>query len=145
MLLEQVVETSRRISATSKRLEKIDLLATLLKQLQPEEVEIVVAVLSGRMRQGRIGVGYETLQSAAASPAGIPGIDIAGLDRVLQSIASSEGPGSERTRIELLHDWLERATASEQGFLGGLLVGELRQGALEGIMLEAVAKASGVP
>jgi DNA ligase-1 len=146
MLLEQVVEASRRISGTSRRLEKIEILADLLRQLHPEEVEIVVAILSGRMRQGRIGVGWETVQtSAAAAAAAAPSLEVVDLDRALEAIAASEGPGSERRRIELLHHLLERATAAEQRFLGGMLVGELRQGALEGIMLESVSKAAGVP
>src|SRR5882724_7179901 len=69
MLLAQVVDTSRRITETSKRLEKIDLLATLLKQLAPQEIEIVVAFLSGRTRQGRIGLGYGALRDASAPAA----------------------------------------------------------------------------
>jgi DNA ligase 1 len=145
MLLAEIVEASRRITETSKRLEKIALLADLLRRLRPDEIEIVVAYLSGRMRQGRIGAGYRTIQAAASEPAGNASLDVLDLDRAFQTIASAEGPGSEGRRIALLHETLARATAPEQQFIAGLIHGELRQGALEGIMLEAVAKASALP
>jgi DNA ligase-1 len=139
MRLAQVVDTSQRITETSKRLQKTGLLATLLKQLRPEEIEIVVAFLSGRTRQGRIGVGYNTIREASAPPAETPTIELIDLDQTFQSIAST---GREKGR--LLHDLLARATQAEQQFITGLILGELRQGALEGIMLEAVAKAAGI-
>ena len=145
MLFAGVVETSRRVAGTSRRLEKVDLIAALLGQLDPEEVEIVVAFLSGYTRQGRIGIGYATLQAAAAEPAAGPALEIHELDRGLTELASVQGAGSERRRRELLHAILARATAPEQQFLSGLLLGEIRQGALEGIMIEALAKAARIP
>ncbi|HEV3200165.1 MAG TPA: ATP-dependent DNA ligase [Bryobacteraceae bacterium] len=144
MLFAAVVDTSRRVSETSRRLEKIDLLATLLRQLDPEEVEIVVAFLSGYTRQGRIGIGYATLRAAAAEVAETSALPIHELDRALTELAAIEGGGSEGRRRALLHGLLARATAQEQQFLGALLLGEIRQGALEGIMVEALAKASGI-
>ena len=144
MLLASVVETSRRVADTSKRLEKIALLATLLRQLSPEEIEIVVQFLAGQTRQGRIGVGYAALRDARQSPALNPSLEIMEVDRVLQSITEASGSGSQRMRLEILQAMFARATELEQHFLTGLLMGELRQGALEGIMLEAVAKASGI-
>ncbi len=143
MLFSRVVETSQRVADTSKRLDKIELLATLLAQLEPEEVEIVVAFLSGATRQGRIGIGYATLQSAA-SPSESATLEIREIDRILGSLASVQGRGSEGERRERLHSLFAAATNAEQRFLTGLLVGELRQGALEGIMIEALAKASKV-
>jgi len=145
MLLAEVVETSRRISETRKRLEKTELLSNLLRKLRAEEVEIVAAYLSGRMRQGRIGAGYRAIQEALAAPAAEARLDVLDLDRTFQAIAETDGAGSEARRVELLHECLARATAAEQQFITGLIHGELRQGALEGIMLEAVAKASGLP
>jgi DNA ligase-1 len=145
MLLAEVVETSRRISGTSKRLEKIALLSELLCKLRENEIGIVVAYLSGRMRQGRIGAGYRTIREAVATPAEQATLNILDLDRTFQSVAEAEGPGSEARRIGLLHETFARATAIEQQFVTGLIGGELRQGALEGIMLEAVAKASRLP
>src|SRR5262249_43966612 len=134
MLLASVVETSRRMAATSKRLEKIDLLAALLRQLHADEVETVAAFLSGRTRRGRIGVGYSTMRDANASPAQQPSLEIIETDRALQAIADSKGPGSERQRGSLLNHLFARATEEEQQFLRGLIAGELRQGALQGIM-----------
>jgi DNA ligase-1 len=145
MLLASVVETSRRVAETSKRLEKIDLLATLLRQLDPEEVETVVAYLSGYIRQGRIGVGYATIQAVVAEPAEPAALEIHEIDRALAELIAVSGRGSEGRRRELLHSLLARATKPEQDFLIRLLLGEIRQGALEGIMLEAVAKAATIP
>jgi DNA ligase-1 len=145
MLLAAVVETSRRVAETTKRLEKVDLLARLLKQLHPEEVEIVVAFLTGRTRQGRIGIGYGTIRDAKGSPAPEPSLEVAEIDRTFESITKIQGSGSQRQRLELLSGMFARATEPEQQFLVGLLMGELRQGALEGIMVDAVAKASGIP
>ena len=144
MLLANVVETSRRVAETSKRLEKIGLLATLLRQLGPEEIEIVVHFLAGQIRQGRIGIGYAALREVRNSPASHPSLEILDIDRMLESILKTSGGGSERRRLELLQSMFVRATEPEQQFLAGLLMGELRQGALEGIMLEAIAKASGI-
>src|SRR5579883_2879788 len=141
MLLSTVVETSQRIAATSKRLAKIDLLAALLKQLHGEEIDAVVSFLSARTRQGRIGVGYAAIREAAADPAGSPTLEVLYLDRAFAEIAATRG---SRARIDLLRTLFARATKPEQDFLTGLLGGELRQGALEGIMIEAVAKAAGL-
>jgi DNA ligase-1 len=144
MLLAKVVDTSRRVADTTKRLEKIDLLATLLKQLVAGEIETVVAFLSGRVRQGRIGVGWATLREAAAPAALEPSLEIRDVDHALDSLAAVQGPGSEQQKRALLHSVLARATDAEQAFLTGLLLGEIRQGALEGLMLEALAKAASV-
>ncbi len=144
MLLAEVVETSRRITATAKRLEKIDLLARLLKQLHPEEIETGVAFLSGYTRQGRIGIGYATLRASLATAAQTAFLEVLEVDRMLGELAATSGSGSEARRRNLLSALFSRATQPEQQFLSGLLMGELRQGALEGIMFEALAKASGV-
>ncbi len=142
MLLATVVETSRRVTETSKRLEKIDLLARLIRQLGPEEIEVVVLFLSGQTRQGRIGIGYAALREARHAPAAAPSLEILDVDATLTSITATSGSGSQRRRAELLESMFSRATEAEQNFLMGLLSGELRQGALEGVMAEAVAKAA---
>jgi DNA ligase 1 len=144
MLLSEVVETSGRVAETSRRLEKTDQLAALLRALDPEEVEIVVAFLSGYARQGRIGVGWATLRAAAAPPVETARVEIREVDRTLASLATVQGRGADRQKRELLQALYARATQTEQTFLTGLLLGEIRQGALEGVMLEALAKASGV-
>ena len=144
MLLGAVVETSRRVADTSKRLEKIGLLAALIRQLRPEEIGIVVPFLAGQTRQGRIGIGYATLRDARSSPASQASLEVIEVDRILQALTEVSGSGSQSRRLHLLQSLFARAADPEQQFLTGLLMGELRQGALEGIMLEAVAKASGI-
>src|SRR5690348_637319 len=145
MLLARVVETSRRISETSKRLEKTALLAGLLKELKPEEVETVAGFLAGAPRQGRIGIGYAALHSSmAAAAVDAATIEVLDVDRVLDEISAIRGAGSEQRKRELLGGLFARATNEEQHFLVRLLSGELRQGALEGILLDALAKASGI-
>jgi DNA ligase-1 len=144
MLLADVVDTSRRIAGTSKRLEKTDLLAGLIKRLSPEEVEIAVAYLSGATPQGRIGIGYAMLRGVLASSAEQPTLQLLDVHRALDQFAAVKGPGSEQRKRALLSRLFEIATKDEQQFLVGLLGGELRQGALEGIMLDAIAKATGI-
>jgi len=145
MLFAEVVATSRRIADTSSRLEKADALASLLGRLKADEVEIVVAWLAGRTRQGKIGVGYRTIHAAAGSPAETASLEIDGVDSRITALAEVRGAGAERRRGELIRDLYSAATEQEQRFLTSLLVGELRQGALEGLMAEGVSKASGVP
>lgn len=144
MLLAELVEISNRIANTSKRLEKTDLLAGLLRRLAAQEVEIAVAFLSGGARQGRIGIGHTTLRNASGAAAEAPGLTLTEVDRTLDELANVQGRGSEQRRRELLNALLTRATADEQHFLIRLLIGELRQGALEGIMLDGFAKATGI-
>lgn len=142
MLFASVVETSRRVADTPKRLEKIDLLARLISQLRGAEIEIVVLYLAGQTRQGRVGIGYAALRDARHSPASDASLEILDVDAALESITAASGAGSQRRRGELLENLFSRATEAEQQFLTGLIAGELRQGALEGIMAEAVAKAA---
>jgi len=145
MLFARVVETSERVTATSKRLEKIELLATLAKQLNDDECEIAVAYLCGYTRQGRTGVGYATIKASTAPPAETAALEVADVDRAFASLAGIQGRGADGQRRELLRGLMARATAPEQRFLSALLFGEIRQGALEGVMVEALARASGAP
>src|SRR5450755_2532634 len=144
MLLASIVETSRQVSETSKRLEKTAHLAALLKQLSPEEIEPAVAFLSGALRQGRMGIGYATLHTAMPEPAAAPSLEILQLDRLFDQLAAVKGSGAEQRKRFLLSEIFRHATRQEQEFLFRLIGGELRQGALEGIMLEALAKATGL-
>jgi DNA ligase 1 len=145
MLLRTVVETSLHVAATPRRSEKIELIANLLKQLSPQEVEIATAYLSGAIRQGRTGIGYAALREASAPAAESPSLEILQVDGVLESLAEVQGSGSQERKREILQSLFARATVEEQEFLVRLLMGELRQGALEGIVLEAIAKAAGAP
>ncbi|HTT38422.1 MAG TPA: ATP-dependent DNA ligase [Burkholderiales bacterium] len=146
MLLADLTQTSRRVAETSRRSEKTAALAECLRRLAPDEIAIAVAFLCGETMQGRLGVGPSTiaqaLPDAAASSATLSLIDV---DRTLGVIASTAGAGSATARQRQLTELLARATAPEQEFLTRLLYGELRQGALEGVMLEAVARAAQVP
>ncbi len=133
------------MTATSKRLEKISLIAALLTQLKPEEAEIAASYLSGSARQGRMGIGYTTLRDLPGSPAAEPSLELLEVDGVFESLKSTQGSGSAGRKMQLLRSIFDRATEAEQRFLVSLLGGELRQGALEGVMLEAIARASRVP
>ena len=145
MLLAQLVETSAHVTATSKRLAKVDLLAALLGQLHPDEIEIGVAFLSGSVRQGKVGVGYSTIRDASPQASEAPSLDLLQVDRAITELAAVSGRGSEGERRERLNSLLGSATRAEQEFLKRLLIGELRQGALEGIMIDAVARAAKLP
>ncbi|HEY3870022.1 MAG TPA: ATP-dependent DNA ligase [Actinocrinis sp.] len=145
MLLADVVNASARVAATRSRLAKVDALASvLLLAADPAEVRAVTAFLTGIPLQGRIGTGWRTLSAVNAAPAEEPSLTVMELDGVLTQVAQTSGSGSTVRRGELLARTLGRATAAEQDFLIRLLTGELRQGALDGIMVDAVAKASGV-
>jgi DNA ligase-1 len=144
-LLATLVDASQRAAGTSSRLGKRDAIAACLRGADPDEVEIAVAWLSGEARQGRIGVGWATLAALRGTPAAEPQLTLREADAALGAVASAAGKGSAAARSATLRALFERATAAEQDFLVRLLVGELRQGALEGVMLDAVAAASGVP
>jgi DNA ligase-1 len=146
MELHEIVETSRRVAASAGRRDKIELLAGCLARCEPPWVETAVGVLSGAPRQGRIGIGYATLRAAqSGSAAATPTLTLADLDRTLDWLLGVRGKGAGAERARLLQELFARATADEQDFLVRLLLGELRQGALEGLMAEAVARASGLP
>jgi DNA ligase 1 len=146
MRLTDVVSVSRDVGATSGRLDKIGRLADLLSRVPPDEIEIVIAFLSGGVRQGRIGVGRALLSAMRDVPAAAaPELEIADVDRTLDRLAGTSGAGSTGARGQILREMFARATKDEQDFLARLLFGELRQGALEGVLVEAVARAAGVP
>src|SRR5262252_4455716 len=144
-LFASLADTSQRVGATAARLAKVRELAGLLTQLQPEEIGIAVHYLSGVLPQGRIGIGPAAVSSAAASPAArLPTLSIAEVDARLAALALIGGAGSGARRVERVRELFALMTATEQRFLLQLLVGELRQGALTGVMLEAIAAAAKV-
>ena len=130
---------------TRARLEKIALLADLLRRLSPEEVPIAIGFLIGWPRQGRLGIGWATAAEARPPAASTPTLLLSEVDSGFTALKALRGPRSAAERQRLLGELLGRATGPEQDFLLALLIGEVRQGALEGIMLEAVARAAGVP
>jgi len=157
VLLIRIAEVSRAVAATSARLAKIDMLAGALREAGPLEVPIAVAYLSGELPQRQIGVGWAALRGVAGGrppgqaersgfpPAALATLTLSDVDAGLSAIGEVSGPGSVAARKALVGELFGRATADEQQFLFGLLSGELRQGALEGVMTDAVAKAGSVP
>jgi ATP-dependent DNA ligase len=155
VLLSELVRTSDAVSLASGRRVKIDEIAGLLRRASTREVPVAVAFLSGELRQRQIGVGYAALGGLLRADLpgdGGPGPDpaagpptLAETDSVFAAIGATTGPGSQAERRRLLGALFARATSAEQSFLTRLLAGELHQGALEGVMVEAVARAAGVP
>jgi DNA ligase 1 len=145
VLLADVVAASAAVGATRSRKEKIAALSALLSSAAPDEIEAATAWLAGEPRQGRIGAGWRTLAGLDAPPASAPSLAIAAVDAILDELATTSGPGSTGRRTALLGRLFGAATADEQAFLRRLLTGELRQGALEGVMLEAIATAAQAP
>ena len=153
MLLSDVVEVSAGVTATSARNAKIAQIAALLARAEPGQVAVAVAVLSGELLQGQIGVGYATIgdlfraaDAAGAEDDGNAGpLTLTEVNEAFAAIGAVTGPGSVALRRQQLAALFARATDGEREFLVRLLAGDLRQGALEGVMTEAVAKAAGVP
>jgi DNA ligase-1 len=147
MLFAELAATSAAVGASSGRNAKRDALAELLGRLAPDEVPIAVGFLVGEPRQGRIGIGWRTLAAARESMthAAEPTLTVIDVDDAITELAGLSGPGSGNARKALLGSVFTRATDAESSFLFRLFGGELRQGALEGVMADAVAKAADVP
>ena len=146
MLLHDVVTASDRAGRTASRKDKIGLFADLLRHASPEETPVVVSWLSGALPQGRIGLGPAAVRDAwPEEAAAAPGLAMLEVDAAFGRMAGLQGPGSTTDRVRLLGSLLQRATPPEQDFLARLAVGELRQGALESLVADAVARANDVP
>jgi DNA ligase-1 len=146
VLLAEVVRTSGEVGATPARSAKVAALAALLRRLEgPEEAEAVVAFLTGRPRQGKIGVGWAALRAVDHESAPVPSLEVREVDAALTALAACAGPRSGVARQSILGGVFERATEPEAEFVRRLLLGDLRQGALEGVMADALAKATAIP
>ena len=143
MLLADVVGASEALSATSKRKEKTTIVAELLRQSTVDEVAVVVGLITGTLRQGRIGVGWANL-ARPATPADQPSLTVTALDRAADDLAGIEGVGSQQRRLDVLNDLFAQATAAEGEFLRRVFLGDMRHGALAGVVTDAVAQAFGV-
>lgn len=147
----EVAATSAAVGATRSRTAKLAALAELLRRLDDDEVVPTVAWLSGGARQGRIGVGWATVADAerdlGAEPATEPTLTIGEVDATFDRLAAlvGAGTGSNTGRRAELTALLGRATPAEADLLWRLFVGELRHGALEGLVTDAVARANGLP
>ncbi|MGH3332122.1 MAG: ATP-dependent DNA ligase, partial [Nocardioidaceae bacterium] len=144
MLLTDVVEASNAVAATRSRKAKVEALARALRNAGPSEVETTSAYLSGVLRQRRTGLGWRGLSDLPA-PAGTSTLSVAEVNDAFERISAVTGPGSRDARTALVADLFGRATEDEQHFLRRLVTGDLRQGALDGLMLEAIATAADVP
>jgi len=164
MLLSALVETSGRVAGTSARSGKVALIAELLRRAAPEEIEPAAAFLAGRPRQGRIGLGWAAFEAASdsapatgdlfateaegaqdSSAARAPTLTVADVDAAFGRVLHLAGRGSAHARRRVLADLMRRATTEERDFLIRLALGELRQGALGGVMEEAIAAAAELP
>jgi ATP-dependent DNA ligase I len=149
VLLTDLVLTSQAVAGTPRRGAKIDQIAGLLRAASPAEVPVVVAFLSGELRQRQIGVGYAALGGLLAGDGAAdeitPTLTVGEVDSAFAAVGAVTGAGTQATRKRLLAGLFARATGNERDFLIRLIAGELHQGALEGVMIEAVARAAGVP
>ncbi|PZS35601.1 MAG: ATP-dependent DNA ligase [Pseudonocardiales bacterium] len=144
MLLAELATASADVSATSARLAKTERLAALLRLAGPDEIPIVVSWLAGELPQRQIGVGWAALRNAPA-PADTATLIVCEVDAAFTAIGATSGAGSQGRRADLVARLFGAATANEQLFLRRLLGGDLRQGALLGVMTDAVARAVGLP
>ncbi|MBQ6639719.1 MAG: ATP-dependent DNA ligase [Saccharopolyspora sp.] len=143
--LAAVVAASAEVAATRSRKSKVAAIAGLLTELTAAEIRPATALLAGELPGGRAGVGWSTLSELDVAPAAESSLSVLEVDAAIGELRGITGSGSGRRRVAALTELLGRATAAEQGFLIRLLGGELRQGALEGVMVEAVAEAAEVP
>lgn len=143
--LHDLVDLSKKISAAIRKKEKISLLAEGLKQGRGQEIAIAAAYLSGQIPQGRLGLGWSILQKALTDRDQRPGpLSLLEVNRIFEEIAQAQGAGSVENKVKALGDLFSSVGEDEKTFLTGLILGEVRQGALEGLVVEAVAQASGL-
>jgi DNA ligase-1 len=145
MQLQDLANASREVAATRSRLKKRAALSACLDKAGSAEAALVVSYLSGVLPQGRIGLGPSILRDVPGGTAAEASLSLADTDRTFDEIAGISGPGSQAARRERLADLFGRATETERDFLTRLILGELRQGALEGLLVEAIAEAAGLP
>jgi DNA ligase-1 len=142
--LRELVATSAAVRETASRTAKANALAAYLRTLPAAEIAVAVPCLIGSPPRGRIGLGPAVLTEVRGAPASASSLTLGDLAEAFDALARIRGPGAAAARAACLRALFARATAEEQDFLVRLVVGELRQGALEGVMLEAIAKAADV-
>ncbi len=145
MLLIDLVEAASAAAATRSRLTKTRVLAGVLERLEPEDAVAAVGLILGRPRQGRLGIGWRTIREARPAPGTGSVLTVGDVDDAFETLASAGGPGSAAVRRDVLDGLLRRAGDAEQDYLMRVMIGEMRTGALEGILLDAAALASGLP
>jgi DNA ligase-1 len=145
MELQRLVALVAQVRGTTRKTEKAGLIAGFLRETRQRETELAALYLSGALPQGRIGVGWSALRSTMSdAPRTGEALTLFEVDRALTGIAREQGQGSSERRMQALRGLFARAGPEERRFLAELLLGELRQGALDGIVQEAIAKAAGL-
>jgi len=143
--LTKLSDLSAAIAATRSRLKKRALLAACLREAPPLQVALAVSYIAGQLPQGRIGLGPAIVRHVARQPAADRAtLTLAEVDRAFSDVAATTGQGSKQARTDILGRLFARATGREQDFLCRLILGELRQGALDGVIIDAVADAAGL-
>ena len=146
MLLSQLVELVGRIRGTAKKTEKVALIAEALGQTRGRDIDLLALYLTGTLPQGRIGLGWRSIETAMTDrPAAGEPLSLAEIDQAMGVLAAEKGAGSAERRTKALRALFERADEPQRRFLTELLMGEVRQGALDGLVLEAIARAAGLP
>jgi DNA ligase-1 len=143
VLFEQVALTSAAIAQASARKKKVALLAELLTQTPAHERAIAARYLSGDVGH-KLGLGYATVHEVRSAPAAAPSLSLTEVDARLGAIAGMAGGGSQKARKDAYGALLAQATAVEQAFIAAVVVGELRQGALDALVVDATAQATGI-
>ena len=145
MMLSELLAATDEVSATPSRLAKIDALARLLAAAPSEELRPLIGLLLAAPRQGRLGVGWRTLAGLDLAHAEAATLTITEVDQALDALAATSGAGSTAARQSVLHELAARCTAAEWDLLSRAMMGELRTGALGGVLLDAIARASERP
>lgn len=144
MLFARLAQVSQEVAAASARSKKIELLAELFRDADPDDVPIVIPYLAGRLPQGRLGVGWRVL-GERVEPAAEPRLSVQDVDAALTTLGDVSGAGSQAERKRLVGELMAAATEDEQRFLFGLVTGEVRQGALDAVAVEGLARATDAP
>ncbi|MGB5494228.1 MAG: ATP-dependent DNA ligase, partial [Sedimenticolaceae bacterium] len=145
MHLSTLVSASDAVGATRSRLDKVERLAACLRRLAPAEIRPGVSYLMGTLPQGRIGLGQALLSKLGVEPAGAAELSVGEADQAFERLSQVKGAGAHAQRMQLLTALFRKADGAVQDFLVRLVLGELRQGALEGLMIDAIAKAADQP
>jgi DNA ligase-1 len=146
LFLRDLVDISEKVGATPKKKEKASLLAQFIRRAREKEISLAAFYLSGELPQGRLGIGWATLQEAFKGSSFQPNpLSLIDLDLYLESIAREKGSGSSGRKVQSLREILSHSEEREKEFLAKLIMGEIRQGALEGLVLEALAQATSLP
>jgi DNA ligase-1 len=144
VLIADLVETSSAVAATRSRKEKTAALAAALARAEPDELPLVTSYLAGALLQRRTGLGWRGLRSMP-EPAAEPSLTVREVHEAFEQLAALAGSGSQQARATAAAELFGRATEPEQRWLRGLVTGEVRQGALDALVQEALAAAAGVP